>query len=451
MAANVIAFHKLKSSIDEFPAQEPHSDETELKQRLSSGMTVAGVVVLATLGWGSVAKLSSAVIATGTVVIEANSKKVQHQQGGVVSEILVKNGSKVVAGETVVRLDDTQTRASLGVISSQLIELEGRKARLAAERDTDSQIKLTPEFLEMGPDAMRIAEGERRLFQVRKTAADGRKSQIKERVKQFEEEISGYAVQRHAKVREMTLIKEELGRVTDMYNRRLMPVTRVLTLQRDEARLDGENGTLIAQIGRLRGQITEAHLQHAAIDQTTSSEAQKELREIEAKVSELQERRIAAEDQLRRVELNSPISGLVHELSVHSVGGVVTPGEQLMMVVPDDDALSVEVRLQTTDIDQVWVGQGSILRFPAFNQRVTPELKGTVIRVSPDVSRETQSNQVFYTARITPNPDELQRLSGKKLMPGMPVEAFIETPPRTALSYFMKPLMDSFRRSFRDR
>jgi HlyD family secretion protein len=414
-------------------------------------LALSGLIALAVFVWGSVATLSGAVIAHGIVVVDGNSKKIQHQQGGVIGEILVRDGSRVSAGDLLVKLDDTQARALLGIVTSQLTELLGRKTRLAAERDDQDDLEFPPGFTTSGPEAERVASGERRLFHARLASANGQKAQLGERIKQNENEIEGLTLQNSAKAREVALIRDELSRVNDLYLRNLLPVTRVLSLQRDETRIEGEVGTLVSQIAKLGGQIAETRLQTIAIDQNRFSDAQKELREAEGRIAELQERKIAAEDQLRRVELRAPIDGIIHELSVHTVGGVVNPAEQLMLVVPSSDSLSVEVRVPSSDIDQLKIGRQGILRFTAFNQRTTPEVKGVVTRLSPDAVRDKDTGQFYYTARIAPDNGDLARLVDQKLVPGMPVEAFIETSPRTALSYLTKPLTDQFERAFRER
>jgi HlyD family secretion protein len=212
--------------------------------------------------------------------------------------------------------------------------------------------------------------------------------------------------------------------------------------------LKGEWGALVAQMARAQGQISEMQLQIIALDQTTQTEATKELRELEARMAELAERKIAAEDQLRRVVLGAPQDGIVHDLAVHTVGGVIGSGETVMTIVPSQDELGVEVRIATSDIDQVHVGQAATLRFPAFNQRLTPEVAGKVTRVGADLTRESQTNTVFYVVRIRPEEGQRKKL---KLLPGMPVEAFIATGDRTALSYLLKPVTDQFARAFRER
>jgi HlyD family secretion protein len=451
MTASVVALNNnLRPSKQIRPAAMP-GDFAELRRPLAIGLALSGLIALAVFAWGSIATLSGAVIAHGIVVVDGNSKKVQHQQGGVVGEIFVKDGSRVSAGDMLVKLDDTQARALLGIVRSQLTELIGRKTRLAAERDDRKDLEFPPDFTTSGPEAERVASGERRLFDARLASANGQKAQLGERIKQNEDEIKGLTLQNSAKTRETMLIRDELSRVNELYQRNLLPMTRVLSLQRDETRIEGEVGTLMAQVAKLGGQIAETRMQIIAIDQNRFSDAQKELREVEGRIAELQERKIAAEDQLRRVELRAPIDGIIHELGVHTVGGVVNPAEQLMLVVPSSDLLSVEIRIPSSDIDQLKIGRQGTLRFTAFNQRTTPEVKGVVTRLSPDAVRDKETGQFYYTARITPDDSEIARLADHKLVPGMPVEAFIETSSRTALSYLTKPLTDQFERAFRER
>ncbi|HEY7644470.1 MAG TPA: HlyD family type I secretion periplasmic adaptor subunit [Hyphomicrobiales bacterium] len=422
-----------------------------MRWRLATGVTLSLILMLTIFGWVAVAQLAGAVIASGVVVIENNSKKVQAPLGGVIGEILVKNGDHVAAGDLVIKLDDTQMQASLGIIRSQLAETLGRKARLVAERDAADRVQFPADLIEISAEAERVVEGEQRLFEARKISTEGQKAQLGERIKQNQEEIKGLEVQREAKIRESTLIREEVSRVSSLFQQNLLPVTRVIALQREEVRIGGEIGAFTAQIAKLGGQIAEGRMQISAIEQTKSSDAQKELRETEARIAELQERKIAAEDQLRRIDMRAPIDGIIHELSVHTIGGVVSLGEQLMLIVPSDAALSIEIHVPASEIDQVRIGQPTVLRFPAFNQRTTPEIKGTLTTLSPDISREQQTGQAYYTARITPAADAVAQLEGRKLIPGMPAEAFIETAPRTALSYLIKPLLDQFQRAFRER
>jgi HlyD family secretion protein len=422
--------------------------EPALAKRLLAGFALIGLLVLSCGVWAATTPIAGAVIASGVVVVESNIKKVQHPSGGVVAEIPVKNGDRVSGGDVVLRLDDTQARANLGVVASQLVQLAGRKARLEAERDQADTIRFPMQFLVSGHEAQAIAEGERRLFEFRRASKRGQVAQLTERIGQIREEIKGLTAQREAKNSEVELMVEELERLDHLRKKELMATNRILAAQRDLTRLKGEWGALVAQMARAQGQISEMELQILALDQTMQTEATKELREMEVRVAELVERRIAAEDQLKRVVLRAPQTGIVHDLAVHTVGGVIGAGEIVMMIVPNQEELGIEVRIATSDIDQVHIGQEATLRFPAFNQRTTPEIKGTVTRIGADLSKEAQTNTVFYTVRLRPVEAEAGKL---RLVPGMPVEAFIATGERTAISYLVKPVTDQFVRAFRER
>jgi len=422
--------------------------EPALRRRLTFAVALILLLALSCGVWAATTQIAGAVIASGTVVVDNNIKKVQHPTGGIVAAIAVKNGDAVKAGDMVLTLDNTQARANLGIVASQLVQLTGRKARLEAERDLTEAIRFSAGFLATSEEAKAIAEGENRLFKFRRTFKQGQMAQLTERIGQIKEEIKGLTAQREAKKSEVDLMVEELHRLEVLRKQELMATNRILAAQRDLTRLKGEWGALIAQIARAQGQISEVQLQIIALDNTMQTEATKELRELEARVAELEERKVAAEDQLKRVVLPAPQDGIVHELAVHTVGGVIGPGETVMAVVPSQDELSIEVRIATSDIDQVRVGQAAILRFPAFNQRTTPEVAGTVTRVGADLTRDNQTNTVFYVVRI--RPDDAQ-LEDRKLLPGMPVEAFIATGDRTALSYLVKPITDQVVRAFRER
>jgi HlyD family secretion protein len=279
---------------------------------------------------------------------------------------------------------------------------------------------------------------------------DGQKSQLKERIGQLKHEIDGLISQTRAKDQEILLMREELLRVEAMRKRDLIPVQRLLSTQRDLTRLEGERGVLTAQIAKAHGGISETELQMFGLDQTTQSEANKELREIEARIAELSERLTAADDLLRRIELRAPKSGIVHELNVHTVGGVIGPGETVMSIVPENDEFVVEVKIAPHDIDQVAIGQPVTLRFSAYNQATTPELKGFVAQRAVEITKDRHSGNAYYLARVGIDDRERATAAKLRLVAGMPVEGFIETSERTALSFLMKPVTDQFNRAFRE-
>src|SRR5215203_6824739 len=320
---------------------------------------VAGIVLVVLLaggfgGWAATAEFAGAVIAPGNLVVETNVKKVQHPTGGVVGELRVRDGDAVKAGDVVVRLDDTVTRANLAIVVKSLDELTARQARLEAERDGTPAPSFAAELLarRSDPEVARLIGGEQKLFETRRTARQGQKAQLKERVGQLQEQISGLNDQIAAKKREIALIGEELKGVRELWNKNLIPIQRVTALERDAARLEGERGALISTVAQIKGKITETELQIMQIDQDLRTEVGKELAEIRGKTSELVERKIAAEDQLKRIDLRAPQDGFVHQLAVHTVGGVVTPqGDPLMLIVPEADKLVVEAKVQPQDID----------------------------------------------------------------------------------------------------
>jgi len=430
------------------PPQAPSRIEAAMAKRIVAGLVVVGLLMASFGGWAAATNIAGAVIASGSVVVDSHVKKVQHPTGGIVSEILVRNGDVVEAGDVLVRLDDTQARANIGLLHTQMAQLMGRRTRLEAEREQAETLHFPPGFERVHETAWAVAEGERRFHAVRLAARRGQVAQLRERIGQLQQEIVGLTAQHEAKNTEIQLMQQELDRIEEMRRKDLLPSTRLLAAQRDITRLKGEWGALLAQKARPQGQIAETELQIINVEQTAQTEASKELREVEARLGELAERAVAAEDQLRRIELKAPQGGIVHDLNVHTIGGIVAAGETLMSIVPNQDELSIEVRIAGADIDQVALGHGAVLRFPAFNQRTTPEAHGTVTRVGADVSKEAQSNASYFLVRISLDASDRERL---RLIPGMPVEAFIATGERTALSYLMKPVSDQFAKAFRER
>jgi HlyD family secretion protein len=437
------------------------TETTKISRDLRRSMrrqTFAGLAVVVVLFggfgvWAATTSLSGAIIASGQVVVETNVKKVQHPTGGIVGEIRVRDGDRVRTGDLLLRLDETVTRASLAMVVKQLDQFEARQARLIAERDDLPALRIpaTLEARQEHPDVAEVLAGERSLFEARRTAIAGQRAQLKERVAQLREEIRGLEAQALAKRKQIGLINQELEGVDKLYKQNLVPITRLTSLQREASRLDGEEGQLVAQIASSKGRIAETELQSIQLVQELKREVATELRDTQAKIGEFVERKVAAEDQLKRIEIRAPQDGFVHQLAVHTVGGVINAGEPVMLIVPHADSLVVEARLAPQDIDQVRTGQTVALRFSAFSQQTTPEILGTLSRISADLTREAQTNISYYTARVTIPEEELKKLEGKALLPGMPVEAFIQTGSRTALSYLIKPFEDQIARAFKGR
>jgi membrane fusion protein, type I secretion system len=426
------------------------TSDRDFQRRVVLGLGLVVLLFFGFGGWAASSQLSGAVIAPGRVVVDSSVKKIQHLTGGIVKEIRVKNGDRVEAGDILLRLDDTQTRATLGIVQSQLDELIARKARLAAERDGVTDIEFPQGFEALSAENRQIAGGERRLFNAKIKTADLKKAQLRERIGQYNNEIDGLVKQEKSKSQESSLVAEERMRLEDLYKKDLLPVTRVLAIRRDGVRIEGEDGALLAQIARLRGQIYEVELKIVEIGETITLDAQNEYRDVEGRIAELNERRIAAEDLLKRVDIRAPRAGLVHELAVHTVGGVIGPGEVIMGIIPMEENRTVEVHVAPTDIDHVTPDQTVLLRFPAFNQRTTPEITGNIARIAAEVSHDTESGATYYTARVELPNAELAKLGDLKLVAGMPVEAYIQTGTRSALSYLAKPVTDQITRAFKE-
>jgi HlyD family secretion protein len=438
----------------------PNSARPTLDRNVTSVkryIIIGGVTVLALFGgvggWAAVTDMAGAVLASGSVVVAGNVKKVQHPTGGVISEILVKNGDSVKTGDIVVRLDETVTRASLQLVTKQIDELTGRLARLKAERDDAPAVTFPQDLVGRidEPDVAEILKGEQILFETRVQTRTNQKQQLGERITGLRQESAGNTAQAEAKAREIALIKKELDGLEGLERQQLVRTEKMTSMRREQARIEGEMAQLSAAAGQSKDRIAEIEMQRLSIDSEAKSDVIKDLRETQGKLVELFERRTAALDQLKRVDIRSPADGIVDQMSVFTVGGVVNSSDPLMVIVPQNDTLIVEAKIATHDIDQVRSHKTAVVRFPAFNQRTTPSLNGTIASISAEVTREPQHNLEYYVARIKIDDAEMKRLGALELVPGMPVEIQIRTTERSALSYLVKPLEDQFAKAFKER
>ena len=425
---------------------------TSLARHVSFVMAISALLVIGVGGWAVLTEFSGAVIASGLVVVDSNVKRVQHPTGGVVGELRIRDGHQVKAGQILLRLDDVQTKANLAIVTKALDELAARQARLEAERDGADDVRIPSDLLRRidDPDVARTVHGELGQFETRRKGRDGQKAQLRERVAQLGKEITGYTAQHDSKVRQIEWIGDELAGVRELWTKKLIPFNRLTILEREKERLAGERGQLIASIAQSGGKIAEIELQIIQIDQDMRTEVGRELADIRARTAELIEKKVSAHDQLQRVDVRAPQDGTVTQLAVHTVGGVITSGEQIMLIVPEADTLAIDVRAQPQDIDQLSVGQRAIVRLTAFNQQTTPELNGVVERVSADVLEDIKTGTRFYTVRVAVPESELARLGALKLIPGMPADAFIQTASRTVMSFLLRPLWDQIGRAFRE-
>jgi HlyD family secretion protein len=421
-----------------------------LGSHVVAGSALAILLVAGFGGWAASAQLNGAVIGQGSVKVDQNLKEVQHRDGGIVQSIAVRQGDTVTEGQVLFRLDDVQTRAELSIIQSQLAEHLGRRARLVAERDSLRGITFPPTLQQLAEEARDIVHGETRLFEGNRANRESRKEQLEIGIVQSGEEIKGLESRHVAKREELRLVELERNKYLGLFQKGFIDGTKVFNINREWARLLGERGEIEATLARAKLRISDLRLQIIAIDETARTEAQRELRQVEAKISELSDRRLANEDRLSRSDIRAPIAGTVNEMTIFTVGGVITPAARLATIVPAGANLMIEVRIAPTDIDQIKPGQSARLRFSAFNRNTTPEMPGKVIHVSPATSKDPTTGASYYISEIEIDGD-LSALGDRKLLPGMPVEVMITTEERSALSFLAKPFTDHASRVFRER
>lgn len=431
---------------------QPLAVKTDSRPYILVGLAILAVMIGGFGTWAAVAPLSGALVAPGVVTVETNRKTVQHLEGGIVLELRAREGDVVQRNDVLIRLEDTRVKAQLAVIDGRREVLMAREARLAAERDDADRIAF-PEALGRRMSDPKIAEilrGQSELFAARRSAFEGSISVLEQRAAQLREEIHGLQAQHAAKARQIEIIVKELRDLRELYEKGLVPRPRMLALEREKERLVGETGQHLADVARAEKAIGETALQTVQLRHTTRETAVTELREVEAEIFDLAERRVVFQDELERIEIRAPQAGQVVGLSVHTVGAVIKPGQPLMDIVPREDRLVVEARLRPEDVDKVAAGSKTHVRFSAFDRDSTPELTGEVSTVSADRLIEQAGQEPYYAVRVDVAADEIARLGQLQLRAGMPAEVFIQTGDRTALSYLMKPLTDALRRSFLD-
>ncbi|VVT08505.1 HlyD family type I secretion periplasmic adaptor subunit [Rhizobium sp. EC-SD404] len=419
-----------------------------IRSRVIMSASLAGLLIIGCGGWAAQASLAGAAIAPGQIAVKRQVKEVQHRDGGIVAEIRVSNGDRVQEGDVLVKLDETDTRVELSIIRSQLAELTGVYSRLQAERDGQAEVAFPEGFDATGTTSGVIA-GEIKLFLDNRAMRDSQKEQLSLQAEQLRDQIKGMEAQLASNQAEHTLLFDDITLMRKLLERKLTEGSRVRQMERELARIEGQRGEIESRVAQARGQISETELKILAIDQELKATAQTQIRDIDARIAELHEREIAAVDRLSRTELRAPASGLVYDLAVHTVGGVIGSGETILSLVPEDEEMMVEVRVSPTDIDQVTIGQPARLRLTAFNQRTTPEFEGQVTAMAAAATRDPASGRDFYlgTVEIT---SDLAPLGDKVLIPGMPVDVLLVTGERSALSYLVKPFTDQMAKAFRE-
>lgn len=423
-----------------------------LRRNLKLGMVGVAVLFFGGFGAMSTVAVDGAVITGGMLVVETSTKKIQHPQGGVVAGVYVKDGDRVGPNQLLLRLDDTVAKANLAIINKALVQAQARAARLEHEI-ADRPALVYPQSLldkRSDPDALEAMEAETRLFDVRRVTRISDKARLSERLGQLRQQIGGLNGQITAKDREIELIFKELQGVRELYTKKLVSIQRLTQLERDTTRLQGERAQLVSAIAQTEGKLTETQLEISGLDNKFLSDAAADRQANTAKMQELSERQVSAAETLLRIEIRSPQAGVVHQLFTHTIGGVVTPTDVLMLIVPEHDKLVAEVRIATSNIDQVYPGQPATVRFTAFDRTITPTVSSKLIYISADSNFDQRINGYFYSARLELSDSEMSKLEGFKLVPGMPVEAYIRTGERTLVSYVFKPLVDQAMRTFRN-
>lgn len=402
--------------------------------------------------WGAMAPISSAVIAQGVIAVDGKRKLIQHLEGGIVQELLVQDGDVVSPGQVLIKLDPTRARASLAILESSLGKELASEMRLIAERDGSEMIEFPPELLAKAErsEMAAVMQSQNAIFRARRSALKGEVEILEQRINQLAEESKGLEAQREAKAVQSKLISEELEGLKELLDRGQTTKPRVLALERAAAALKGEEGELIASIARSKQAVGETRLEIIQREKTFQKAVTEELEKAQSQLRDLQERAIAARDVLDRIDITAPVGGTIVSMMAHTVGAVIKPGETIMEIVPGMNNLIVEVAIRPQDIDNVNPGQSAALRVLAFNQRTAPLLEGRVSYVSADSLENKTTRQQFYVAYIVVPDDEIGRLGGLKMQPGMQAEVMIKTGDRTAFQYILQPIVDSMNRALRE-
>ena len=404
------------------------------------------------IGWFAWMQISGAVIAPGAIVVESNVKTLRHKEGGIVAEIFVRNGDVVQAGDLLLRLDDAVTRANLAVVRQQLDELVATEARLIAERDNAADIVFPESLTRRASDAeiSRILTGQRQLREARLAGLVGRTDQLHEQINQLDSQIDNLEVQAEAKAEEIGLIDLELVGLEQLLENDYVATNRVLAVRRDKTRLRSEHGALLAEAARTELEISERRIQILPLQEDYRAETLQRLQETRSEIARLAEQKAASADRLSRMDIRAPSSGFVHQLNVHTRGSFISPAEPVLLIVPNEDALIIETQVAPTDVDQIFMGQQATIRLSGLNQRTTPELTGQVVTISAETSLDEGTGLRFFTVRLRFLEGEREKIGGNILMPGMPVEALIQTGDRTILSYLIKPIRDQIAHAMRE-
>jgi len=430
----------------------PLTAPTDIRRSVMVG---ASVIVLAFGGfgtWAALAPLDSAVVAKGQLTVESTRKTIQHLEGGIVKDILVKDGDAVVPGQVLLRLDDTKARATFDLIQGQYDAALAELCRLRAERDGADHIDFASELT--GRQDFRahdLMAAQQARFDERRKSLQAETTVYDQRIGGLNAEIDGYHRQEQAGQRQVALSERELRGLQELADKGYYPKNRLLAMERDIAKLEGDKGSNQANQARALNSITENRMQVLQIRQQFRETVAKDLETAQNHVADLTDQLTTARDQLARMEVVAPVAGAVQNIRVATHGGVVNPGAELMEIVPTDDRLVIEAQVSPGDIEAVEANQTAEVRFSALKGRNTPVVQANVMTVSADHISDPKTGNSYYAARVEVPKDQLARLDGRHIQPGMPVEVLIKGGERTALDYMIKPITDSFATAFKER
>lgn len=419
---------------------------------LLTGFVLIFTLITSFVAWSVLAPIQGAVIAPGSVVVDGKPKTIQHLAGGVVGEILVKDGDKVQRGDVLLRLDPTSLMASRNLLQKRLNETSARVARLKAERDGQRQVDWSSIFSNdiSDPSVELIINDQTELLKTRREAYFGQINQLEKQIEQSGQQMNGLESQIQSNNDQIAIIAKELGGLRELLEQGYVSQARVLGLEREQTSLEGQIASFESEIARIQTSVGEIQIQILQVKRTQQETVLIDLRTSESELSDLTEQLISADNDVKQIDIVAPVSGTVHNMGITTLGGVITPANPIMDIIPDTGLFVIESQVEPAAIDQIFIGQDTTVRLSAFNQRTTPELNGHVSAISANTLVDPVTALPFYTVKITIPKGEMDRLNGLTLVPGMPAEAFMQTDKRSAMNYLLKPATDQLNRAFRE-
>lgn len=431
---------------------QPIADKPAIERPLRVGLFIVVFFVGGFFLWSLLFPLDAAAVAEGHFIVEGERKTIQHLEGGIIKEILIQDGEKVKAGQVLIRLDDTQSSANLDLLQGQVFEALASEARILAELNNADSIDFPQQLLDAkaNPKVIKIISGQQRLFTANNNTYQGQVAVLNRRIAEFHKEIESLKAQEESSETQLKLINEEITAVAYLEQKKLIDKPRLLALKREAARLLGNKGENLGQIAKAHQGIGETESQIYSVTENRRRELLEQLRLEQQKLADLQEKLKAVSDIMQRTTITAPQAGIIMGLKKHTIGGVISPGQDICDIVPLVEKLVLEVKINPTDIDVVVPGLPAKIRLTSYKQRVVPTFDGEVYYVSADTFEDPNTRMKFYKARISFSRQALSSLEGVRLYPGMPAQAMIITQRRTAFVYLVSPLLENFRKAFRE-